>query len=76
VKLVVLRIGGPVSQIDLENLLQIDAEIARQTALRDRIAAGILSRITSGVDVEPGHRTYDIEETYSGRARRQKLIVR
>jgi hypothetical protein len=75
-KVVVLRAVGHVTQADLENIMQLNAEIARQQAIRDRIAADVLSRVVSGAEVKPGPRTYEIEETYSGRTRRQKLIVR
>jgi len=75
-RVVVLRAVGPVTQADLENLMQLDAEIARQLAIRNRIAAGVLSRIASGAEVEPGPRTYELDESFSGRTRRQKLIVR
>jgi hypothetical protein len=75
-RVVVLQAVGPITQVDLENVMQLDAEIARQKAIRDRIAAGILARLASGSEVEPGPRTYDVVETYSGSSRSQKLIIR
>lgn len=76
-KLLVLKgLGSEISQVDLENVLSLDAQIRRTQAMRDRIAAGILSRMNSGSEVEPGSRTIDIDESYSGATRRQKLVVR
>jgi hypothetical protein len=65
-----------VTQIDLENMLSLEAQIGRLKRTRDRIAAGVLARIARGAAVEPGNRSYDIEEEFAGSMRRQKLIVR
>lgn len=75
-KVIVLPTTGRVTQADLENILTVDAQLARLQELRERLCAGVLARVTSGVPVEAGNRSYDIEEAYKGGVRRQRLVVR
>jgi hypothetical protein len=76
VKVIVLRTTGPVTQADMENILQLDAQIETLRITRDRIAAGIIERLSGGSPIEPGARTCRLDESYSGKVRRQRLIVR
>lgn len=75
-KLIVLGNSSIVTQTDLENLLSLNAQISKMKRSRDRIAAGVLARIARGAQVEPGNRTYDIEEEFRGSTRLETLIVR
>lgn len=76
-KLIALPGGSKlVTQIDLENFLSYEAQMARAQNMRDRIAASILSRLSEGASVEEGSRAYEIEESYEGASRILKLIVR
>jgi hypothetical protein len=75
-KLRVLESQGTVTQDDLENLLQLAAQIEQLERTRDRIAAGVLARVLAGGPVEPGPRSCWIDESTHGATRRQKLVVR
>lgn len=65
-----------VTQADFENILTLDAQILHLQANRERIAASILSRLNRGAEAEDGRRTHDVEVSYSGKRRIEKLIVR
>lgn len=75
-RVIVLKANGPVTQADLDNILQLDAQLETVRDMRDRIAAGVLSRLTAGSEIEPGPRSCRLEETFSGKIRHQRLVVR
>lgn len=75
-KVIVIHGGGQITQMDLENILQLDAQIDTLRMTRDRIAAGVIHRIAGGIEVEPGARSCRLDDTYHGKMRHQRLIVK
>jgi hypothetical protein len=75
-RLIILPAHGQVTQADLENILTLDAQLARLTRQRDMIAAAVLARIAAGCAIEGGPRSVEIEVSYTGKRRTQRLVVR
>lgn len=75
-RLILLTAQGQVTQADLENLLTLDAQIARLRQQRELISATVLAKLSAGAAIEPGPRSVDVEVRYAGNRRTQRLTVR
>ena len=74
-RLTLITTARQVTQADLDNLAQLDAQIYRLRQMRDEIAANALRRIAAGWDVEDGSRKIDVIESFPEGVRKQELKV-
>lgn len=76
VNLFVIEPRSAVTQADLENILQLDAQVEALRITRNRIADSVLDRLVAGAPVECGSRTCRLVEVLQAGRRIQRLIVR
>jgi hypothetical protein len=65
-----------ICQDEIEALIAVENQIRAAEEERDRLAADLLARHLSGVEVEPGIYQLDIETEAEGGGREYKLVIR
>ena len=67
--------SGSITETDIDNLLVIANRIARDQQIYDRIAEGVLDRLSVGGEVDAGPRTVGSEVTQSDGVVEERLLI-